>query len=240
MISQPVNVNGTIDENTILTLLQQKIFSTLNCIRIGVIQKFDKTTQTAIIQMVDKVQLNNEIVNQPLLLDVPCVFLGNSMSYLTIPVQTGDNCLLFVNDRDIENWYITNTLNVPATKRKHNISDCFALVGIRNSINQLTNFDNENINLTFNSNLKLGENISNTTNNDFVVNANNINLNAGAGLIQIANTAQSLFTILNTLLITLLSLKTGATPATPTFVIDTASVEALTTIQQQLAQLLKV
>jgi hypothetical protein len=65
-----------------------------------------------------------------------------------------------------------------------------------------------------------------------------INIDA-AGLLQLKNTNQSLFTLLNTLLTTLIALKTGLTPATPTMVIDTATSNALATLQTNLATLLK-
>ena len=139
------NITTIPSETTILNLLKQDIFATINCVRIGKIYRFYPETQTADIQLVDKAQTSTKLLDFPLLLNVPCFVIGNSNIYISCPIQEGDFCVLLFNDRDITNWYIQEDISAPATFRKHNISDGLAIVGIRNSLTAIKDFNNENI-----------------------------------------------------------------------------------------------
>ena len=137
---------------------------------------------------------------------------------------------------------------MPYTNERHCISDGIVIPGLNSMINKIV-YDNNNINLTYKSNIKVGEDITLTGTKDItltatkkVVASNSVgsSITLGEdGLIEIKNLGQSLFTILNTLITTLINLKTGTSPSTPSYVIDQNTATTLNTLLTNLALLLK-
>ena len=104
----------------------------------GVIQSFNATLQTAVVQVavLEKTNqnINGALVAQDqdikLLNDVPVLVLQGSTVALTMPVAAGDECLLIIADYCIDAWWQAGgTGNAQLTKRRHDISDAFAIVG---------------------------------------------------------------------------------------------------------------
>lgn len=119
--------------------LKLDIKKTLNCVRPGVIQVFDAATQTCIVeiaqtQVTSIAQDGTRTIEaySPLLV-VPVVFPSGGGFTLTFPIQEGDECLLFFNDRQLDNWFAQGAGQAPTIGRLHDLSDAFALVGIRSS-----------------------------------------------------------------------------------------------------------
>lgn len=111
---------------------KQEIYSTMNCVNVGKISLFDPLTNTAAIDLqITKVLSTGEIVPISVLLDCPVFFLSGGTSFVSMPIQPGDDCLVLFNDRDIDTWYSTGAKNPPRTARMHSFSDAFALVGVR-------------------------------------------------------------------------------------------------------------
>ncbi len=195
--------------------LQRKVGLELNCCKIGSIIKYNQTDGTVDIQLKDKIELENgKIISRSQLINCPFFVLQGANAGVIMPSPVGCDCIVLFNDRDIDNWWINGSENIPATNRLHSLSDGIALIGIY-SKGKLPQESNLNI---YNGNSEI---------------------DLDSSLIAIRNSTQSLFTLLNTLLTTLLSLKTGTTPSTATLVIDTATATALTSLQTSLAQLLK-
>ncbi len=139
-ISEP-----NMDDN--FSSLKQEIFATLNCHRVGTIESFDPTTQTATIQLVDAWTQNNYQGNfsQPIapLIKCPIVILKGAKGGFTSPINKGDQCLVLFNDRDLDNWQKAGgEYQIPATARCHYITDAFAIVGIRSLANPIEDFNN--------------------------------------------------------------------------------------------------
>lgn len=127
------------DLDDILLELKNEIFANLNCIQIGKIQKVNNN-QTVEIQIQVKRRFNgNEIVDYPLLVDCPYFVLSGGGAYIDMPIKKGDPCLILFNDRNIDNWWSTENVKEPADRRKHNLSDGIALVGISSNVNFLDN-----------------------------------------------------------------------------------------------------
>jgi hypothetical protein len=70
-------------------------------------------------------------VNLPLLLDVPVVFPGGGGFSLTFPVAPGDEALVVFASRCIDGWWAYGGINPQAEFRMHDLSDGFAIVGVR-------------------------------------------------------------------------------------------------------------
>lgn len=141
---------------TVLEANKRKAKLEINCVKIGVIEEFDKDTQLATIQIshkqvVDVKDDGSEVIKDyPILLECPVVVLFGGVDVLTMPIEQGDNCLVLFNDRDIDNWLNNGNGKVPITARLHDISDAFALVGIRPLTNSITNYLSNGIRLSHN------------------------------------------------------------------------------------------
>ena len=132
----------------VLNLFREEIFTNLNCHGIGTIQSFNVTTQRAEISIAYSRQVDNQTATKgrapyPLLLEVPVMILGGGKGSIRFPIQSGDSCLLFFNDRDIDNWIEGGDGNLLNSDRKHSFGDAFALIGPRNSANALTDYNSE-------------------------------------------------------------------------------------------------
>lgn len=126
------------DLDDLLANLKNEIFATMNCIQMGQINTYNKAEQSATIQLQVKRRIRDtEIKSYPLLVDCPVIFLQGGGAFLDFPIAKGDFCLVFFNDRDIDDWWTSANVKEPLTTRKHNLADGFALVGINPKINVL-------------------------------------------------------------------------------------------------------
>lgn len=75
-------------------------------------------------------------INLPVCVDVPVVFPSGGGYEITFPVKEGDECLLVFSERCIDNWFDTGEPSPPADYRKHDLSDAFAIMGVRSFANK--------------------------------------------------------------------------------------------------------
>lgn len=138
---QNINIVGS--EPTLRDLQnlhKREIKLEMNCMHIGTIQSFNATLQTATAtinytQTYNKFNKTNNTqvttANYPILVDCPVFTLQGGLGYVSMPIQTGDTCLVFFNDRDMDNWWATgNTGGAPNTTRLHSFADAIIMVGI--------------------------------------------------------------------------------------------------------------
>jgi hypothetical protein len=119
----------------------KQVFNSLNCVRIGKVISFNPDTLTAEIQIQDKRELNdNTLVDYPLLVDVPCFCLSGANGGIDIPIQPNDTGILLFNDRNIDKWWGTGTVQKPDVYRCHDWSDALFLCGIRSLKNLITDY----------------------------------------------------------------------------------------------------
>lgn len=69
--------------------------------------------------------------DMPVCVDCPIMFPGGGGFTLTFPVAVGDECLLIFASRCIDNWWAYGGVQKQAELRMHDLSDGFALVGVR-------------------------------------------------------------------------------------------------------------
>jgi hypothetical protein len=142
-----------------LQLFKKEVMLELHSHHIGVIEEFDALTQTATVRLAykrtffkndSKGGLTPELLDYPLLGDVPCVFLGGGKGNLTFPIEPGDECILLINDRDIDRWWATsNSESGTDSLRLHALTDAIALVGVRSLQNVLTDFETDRAALNY-------------------------------------------------------------------------------------------
>jgi len=134
----------------------------INKIQVGTIQSFDSSTQRASIQISAQRPVSQDILNNitwdtyTLLIEVPIIIIGGGSSHISFPIQAGDECIVLFNDTDITNWKLLGGSQQLDTYRSHDLSDGFALVGLRNFTRSLANFDISNIDINGNVNVSTG------------------------------------------------------------------------------------
>jgi len=100
----------------------------------GIVQSFDPIEQTVTVQPAIRERIrdqdgNMQFVDLPLLLDVPIVFPRAGGFVLTMPVKQGDECLVVFSDMCIDAWWSNGDVQNQIEKRRHDLSDAFAILG---------------------------------------------------------------------------------------------------------------
>lgn len=111
----------------------------------GIVQSFDPVEQTVTVQPAIKERVIDQVgnitmVNLPLLLDVPIVFPRAGGFALTMPVRAGDECLVIFADMCIDAWWSQGSVQVQAEKRRHDLSDGFAILGAWSQPKRIANY----------------------------------------------------------------------------------------------------
>ena len=106
-----------------------------HCVKIGEIVEFKKETQTAKVKILHIMDENynttlEKEMEYPLLGDVPVVIMGGGGTYISHPINVGDQCLLLFCDYMIDNWWVTGEAKPSIVPRKHDLSDAIAIVGL--------------------------------------------------------------------------------------------------------------
>lgn len=118
------------DLDDVLAEMKNEIFANLNCIQIGKIEKVN-SNQTCEISIQFKRRVSGDQISEyPLLVDCPYFVLSGGGSFVDVPISEGDFCLVLFNDRNIDVWWSSANVKEPDNRRKHNLSDGIALVGI--------------------------------------------------------------------------------------------------------------
>jgi hypothetical protein len=81
----------------------------------------------------------------PILANVPVVFPHSTVSgfSLTIPIQIGDQVLIVIADRSIDEWQASGGTGRPVestTPRAHDLTDAIAVIGISCDVNNVKNY----------------------------------------------------------------------------------------------------
>jgi hypothetical protein len=125
--------------------LMENMANNLRVAMPGIIQAFDASTQTATVQLAlrEKIRDLSGNINQveiPLLLDVPVVLPRAGAFILTMPVQKGDECLVVFADMCIDAWFSHGGVQNQLEKRRHDLSDAFAILGAWSQPNKISNY----------------------------------------------------------------------------------------------------
>lgn len=99
----------------------------------GIIRGWDKDTQTVKVQLAirEKISKGGEVKEMeiPLLVDVPVVMpIFGGYCFVATP-KDGDECLVVFADMCIDAWWQSGGVQSQADKRRHDLSDGFAIMG---------------------------------------------------------------------------------------------------------------
>lgn len=111
----------------------------------AIIQEFDPVTQTVTVQPAIRERimgdnLEPEWVELPMFLDVPVVLPRAGGFVLTMPIQKGDECLVVFSDMCIDAWFSNGGVQNQMEKRRHDLSDAFAIIGAWSQPNKIPSY----------------------------------------------------------------------------------------------------
>lgn len=146
----PPNLSDLLDHR------KQECKNEINCMLIGTIKTFYPDNQTADITIniwrvlkqsraVAENQTADTYVKYPVLINCPVVVLSGGGSMITFPIASGDTCLVFFADRDIDTWFESGQVTIPNSDRVHDLNDGIALVGVNSLINSLSLYSSDTI-----------------------------------------------------------------------------------------------
>lgn len=88
-----------------------------------------------------------QLVNLPLLVDVPIVWPRAGGFALTFPIAAGDEVLVVFASRCIDSWWQSGGIGAPAEARMHDLSDGFAILAPTSQPKKLTGVSSTNVQL---------------------------------------------------------------------------------------------
>ena len=118
----------------------------------GMVVSVNLTAQTVSVQPTIQGQMTApdgsvQLVNLPLLVDVPIVWPRAGGFALTFPVTIGDEVLVVFASRCIDSWYQSGGIAAPAESRMHDLSDGFAILAPTSQPRVLANVQTDGMEL---------------------------------------------------------------------------------------------
>lgn len=132
-------------EESLYKMLLDNLSNNLRVAIPGIIEEFDPQTQTATVQLALREKISNQDLSQewvdvPLLLDVPIVLPRAGGFVLTMPIQKGDECLIIFADMCIDAFFSNGGVQNQLEKRRHDLSDGIAIMGMWSQPNVVPNY----------------------------------------------------------------------------------------------------
>lgn len=233
-MAQPkLNINSILSPELLDAFGQLKldITRTMNCVKVGQIQSFDGSKQTAQVQLLFKRVLNDgSIADYPVLVDCPVFTLQGGGAALEMPIAAGDQCIVLFADRNLDAWFQNGAAAAPFDARCHDLSDGMCLVGINPLNKALSAFPTDH------ARLFLGSTEIKVYGNKIELSSSGATISLESGLISIANGTTNLLTVLNGLIDTLTAITVQDGSAT--LPLTAAAIAALNLQKVQLMALL--
>jgi hypothetical protein len=145
------------DKNSQLRETIDRAMSQINTCLPGVIESFDATTQTVTVKPGIQIRTNIDgkigYLDLPQIINVPILFPYAAVAgfALTLPIRSGDPCLLVFSQRAIDNWHDQGGVQPPENNglscRHHDLTDAFALLAPNPVPLALSNWEAEGIEL---------------------------------------------------------------------------------------------
>lgn len=124
---------------------QDKVKNDIRVACPGIVQAFDPVEQTVTVQPAIRERVHDKdgnvsFVNLPLLVDVPVHWPRAGGLVLTFPISQGNECLVIFGDQCMDTWWSNGGVQNPIEKRRHDLSDGYAIVGLTSQHNPISNY----------------------------------------------------------------------------------------------------
>ncbi len=110
----------------------------------AIVTKVDYDTQLIECQPTIQRKLNGELVNLPILVDVPLRFFKVNIFAITAPIVEGDYVCVMFAERSIDTWLASGDVQDPQDIRRHSLSDGFAIPYMYPQTDVIGSFDDSN------------------------------------------------------------------------------------------------
>jgi len=137
-------------ESVLETAIDSRLKELHTCLP-AIIKTFDPATQLIDAQPTLQRKIDGELVNLPMLLDVPIRFFKSKTFSLSCPIEVGDHVLIIFAERSIDNWLLSGEIKSPENIRKHSLSDAFAIPFMYPQTDVIESFDPVNFVIKCNS-----------------------------------------------------------------------------------------
>jgi len=115
----------------------------------AIIESFDKERLTvkARIAIQEIIDIDGVLTEMeiPVLADVPVMNLTGGDYSITMPIKAGDECLIVFADMCIDDWWKNGGVKSQIERRRHNLSDGFAIIGFRSQVNLIEEYSEDSI-----------------------------------------------------------------------------------------------
>ena len=115
----------------------------------GIIQSFDPAAQTAVVQIAlyerVKTATGPQIMAIPAIQDVPIQMPRGGGFSVTLPLKSGDECLLVFCDMCIDLWWARGGVQPQFEIRRHDLSDCICIPGPWNQQRLIQNYSTNSL-----------------------------------------------------------------------------------------------
>lgn len=113
----------------ILQGIESRLFDVHTCLP-GIVEKYNKAKNTVdVIPALKRKYETGEVVQQPMILNVPVQFPRGGNFSMTFPIKKGDSVVLVFSERSLDVWKKNGGIVDPKDPRKFNITDAFAIPG---------------------------------------------------------------------------------------------------------------
>jgi len=107
----------------------------------AIITAFDREEQTVTVRLSIKRNIGGESVEIAPIIDIPVVQPSAGGFHITLPIKAGDECLVIFAERAIDTWFEHGGVQAPAERRRHDISDGFAIIGVNSKPNGIPHYN---------------------------------------------------------------------------------------------------
>ena len=122
----------TISNIELLNLAINNRLTDVNICMPGEIVSYDYTQQRAKVQPALNQKYNNgEVINLPIIHNVPVIHPASGGASITFPVNTGDNVMLVFSQKSLEEWLSSGEQVTPDDPRQNDLTDAIAILGLR-------------------------------------------------------------------------------------------------------------
>lgn len=110
-----------------------RMASDLNCMRIATVEEVHYEDLTVSVKLLNKRTLGQNADGTPNVRDYALIRakICYCSPFITFPINVGDDCVLLFSDREIESWFINGDAQPVNHQRMHDLTDAFAIFGIR-------------------------------------------------------------------------------------------------------------
>jgi len=137
-------------EKVIQTAIDSALKDIHTCLP-AVVTKVNHSDQLIDAQLTIKRKMAGQLVNLPLLVNVPIRYWRSKTFSITFPIEVGDHVKIIFAERSIDTWLTEGGIQNPFDFRKFSLSDAFAEPVMYHQKDVIPNFDPINLEIKTNS-----------------------------------------------------------------------------------------